>query len=183
MRGALRQRVAGTFFFFFPSSAERVTKVDALGKHLWQGMLRAVMHSPDSWPRVASAGWMSRSGVGGWGAGGGVAGWGARAGAEARGFKKAEPGVWWAEWCVFSSPSPSAPACFSRRGRRGLPTFDGDEWRQGTGSIGLYFSSACIVCAVSRRRSAEALINSFRRLSGPLGIDQRSCLSALASTP
>lgn len=112
-----------------------------------------------------------------------MVGWGARAGAEARGFKKAEPGVWWAEWCVFSSPSPSAPACFSRRGRRGLPTFDGDEWRQGTGSIGLYFSSACIVCAVFSRRSAEALINSFRRLSGPLGIDQRSCLSALASTP
>lgn len=24
-------------------------------------MLRAVMHSPDSYPRVASAGWMSRS--------------------------------------------------------------------------------------------------------------------------
>lgn len=38
--------------------------MEALGKHLWQGMLRAVMHSPDSWPRVASAGWMSRSGVG-----------------------------------------------------------------------------------------------------------------------
>lgn len=156
--------------------------MDALGKHLWQGMLRAVMHSPDSWPRVASAGWMSRSGVGGGGGrrSGGVGGTGWSGGT---GFKKAEPGVWWAEWCVFSSPSPSAPACFSRQGRRGLPTFDGDEWRQGTGSIGLYFSSACIVCAVSSRRSAEALINSFRRLSGPLGIDQRSCLSALASTP
>lgn len=34
--------------------------MDALGKHLWQGMLRAVMHSLDSWPRVASGGWMSR---------------------------------------------------------------------------------------------------------------------------
>lgn len=42
--------------------------MDALGKHLWQGMLRAVMHSLDAWPRVASRGWV------GAGRGGGVAG-------------------------------------------------------------------------------------------------------------
>lgn len=54
--------------------------MDALGKHLWQGMLRAVMHSLDSWPRVVSGGWMSRRG-------GGVASrqaGGARAEAEAQ---------------------------------------------------------------------------------------------------
>lgn len=31
------------------------------------------------------------------------------------GLKKAEPGVWWAEWCCFFSfslPFSSAPACF-----------------------------------------------------------------------
>lgn len=50
--------VCGEGFFFL--SADRVTKVDALGKHLWQGMLWAVTHSLDSWPRVASGGWMSR---------------------------------------------------------------------------------------------------------------------------
>ena len=32
--------------------------MDALGKHLWQGMLRAVMHSLDAWPWVASGGWV-----------------------------------------------------------------------------------------------------------------------------
>lgn len=85
-------------------SAERVTKVDALGKHLWQGMLRSVMHSLDSWPKVASAGWMSRSVE--------EAGHGLE---RRHGFKKAEPGVWWAEWCVFSSPFPAALACFLRK--------------------------------------------------------------------
>lgn len=35
-----------------------------------------------------------------------------------RGFKKAEPGVWWAEWCVLFPPFPSAPACFSRSALR-----------------------------------------------------------------
>ena len=64
------------------------------------------MHSLDSWPRVASGGWMSC-------VGGGVAGEQAGHGQKRRrGFKKAEPGVWWAEWCMFFPPSPSAPACF-----------------------------------------------------------------------
>lgn len=57
--------------------------MDALGKHLWQGMLRAVMHSLDSWPRVASRGWMSRRG-GGWGGVASRQAGGARAEAEAR---------------------------------------------------------------------------------------------------
>lgn len=65
VRRILRQGFVGRFFL----SADRVTKVDALGKHLWQGMWRAVTHSPDSWPRVASGGWMSRRRRGGGAAG------------------------------------------------------------------------------------------------------------------
>lgn len=38
-------------------SADRLVEVDALGKHLWQGMLGAVMHSLDAWPWDASGGW------------------------------------------------------------------------------------------------------------------------------
>lgn len=69
------------------------------------------MHSLDGWPWVESGGWAM------WGGGGGAAqqprrGTGRSGGA---GLKKAEPGVWWAEWCCFFSfslPFSSAPACF-----------------------------------------------------------------------
>lgn len=38
VRRALRQGFVGSVFLVFFLSADRVTKVDALGKHLWQGM-------------------------------------------------------------------------------------------------------------------------------------------------
>lgn len=41
--------------------------MDALGKHLWQEMLRAVMHSLDAWPWVVSRGWVMVGGCGVWG--------------------------------------------------------------------------------------------------------------------
>lgn len=130
-------------------SADRVTKVDALEKYLWQGMLWAVMHSLDSWPRVASGGWMSRRR-------GGVAGKRAVHGLKRRrGFKKAEPGVWWAEWCVFLS---LCAGLFSQRGHCDLLTLM--QWVQtGYRKHWLVLSSACIVCIISSHCLAKALIN------------------------
>lgn len=55
-----------------------------------------------------------------------------------RGFKKAEPGVWWAEWCMFFPPFPSALACFLSEDTAICWRWC-DECRQGTGSTGLSF--------------------------------------------
>lgn len=97
-------------------SADRVTKVDALGKHLWQGTLRAVMHSLNAWPWVASGEWVCV-----WG---GVASRRARAEAEARVKKSRAWGLVGLVVHVFS-PFFLFAGLFSRRGRCDLLTLMG----------------------------------------------------------
>lgn len=66
--------------------------MDARGKHLWQGMLRAVMHRQGAWPWVAR---VAAACVRVYVCGGGSEQTGHRQ-RRRRGLKKAEPGVWWA---------------------------------------------------------------------------------------
>lgn len=84
-------------------------------------------------------------------------------GARRRGLKKAEPGVWWAEWCVlffffhlssffFLCP----PLVFCERPLQSVDV-DGMSADRVQGAR-LVFSSACIVCIISSRCLAKALI-------------------------
>lgn len=76
------------------------------------------------------------------------------------GLKKAEPGVWWAEWCcffLFPFPSPQRRLVFSARTLRSV---DADAMSADrVQGARLVFSSACIVCIIYSHCLAKAPAN------------------------
>lgn len=134
----------GFFFFFYP----------LIGSRKWMLWENICGRECGELSRTARTHGLGLRAEGGW-VGGGAEGQQASA---RRGFKKAEPGVWWAEWCMFFPPFPSASACFSQRGLRNLPTLMRCV-QTGHRKQRLVFSSACIVCIISSHCLAKALCN------------------------
>lgn len=142
VRRILRQGFVGRFFYLLIGSRKWMLWENICGRECGELSRTAWTHG------------LGLQAEGGW-VGGGAEGQQANA---RRGFKKAEPGVWWAEWCMFFPPFPSAPACFSQRGLRDPPTLMRCV-QTGHRKHRLVFSSACIVCIISGHCLAKALCN------------------------
>lgn len=97
VRCTLRQGFVGRFFYLLIGSRKWMLWENICGRECGELSRTAWTHG------------LGLQAEGGW-VGGGAEGQQASA---RRGFKKAEPGVWWAEWCMFFPPFPSAPACFA----------------------------------------------------------------------